>query len=152
MQKKKKKEKINKKLILILLSWSFLLLLDLLTKYYFYNKECCWWLSFVGRILNDWVSWWMQLPYWVIICVSLFAILAFVWMFKKWYFGTTVFVLLLAGTLGNFIDRISLGWVRDFIVIWSFPVFNIADVLLNIGIWLFILKEIITYVKWKNKK
>lgn len=45
--------------------------------------------------------------------------------------------LILAGGLGNFIDRIGLGYVRDFIMFdfWrSFPIFNFADCCIVIGV------------------
>lgn len=41
---------------------------------------------------------------------------------------------LLAGALGNTVDRIFMGKVTDFINIQIIPVFNIADMLLNCGI------------------
>ena len=51
--------------------------------------------------------------------------------------------LVLAGAIGNLIDRIIFGAVRDFIHLdfMSFPVFNVADILLTfgaiiLGIWL----------------
>jgi len=37
---------------------------------------------------------------------------------------------LCAGALGNFIDRLRLGAVVDFLAFWQFPVFNIADAML----------------------
>lgn len=37
-------------------------------------------------------------------------------------------VFLLAGTIGNLIDRVFLGYVIDFIDFGFFPVFNIADI------------------------
>lgn len=46
---------------------------------------------------------------------------------------------LLIGTVGNFIDRLLFGYVIDFIDIHIFPVFNIADISINIGIGFFIL-------------
>lgn len=46
---------------------------------------------------------------------------------------------LLIGTIGNFIDRLFLGYVIDFINIRIFPVFNLADVSIDIGIGCFIL-------------
>jgi signal peptidase II len=46
---------------------------------------------------------------------------------------------LLIGTIGNFIDRVLFGYVIDFIDIGIFPVFNIADICINIGIGFFIL-------------
>lgn len=44
----------------------------------------------------------------------------------------------LAGTLGNFIDRIARGAVVDFIAVGWYPVFNVADVYLTVGVFLFI--------------
>jgi len=41
---------------------------------------------------------------------------------------------LVAGTIGNLVDRIVHGYVIDFIVIYIIPVFNWADVFINIGI------------------
>lgn len=49
---------------------------------------------------------------------------------------------LLAGAIGNFIDRIFLGYVRDFIYfkIINFPVFNFADICVTLSvIYLFVL-------------
>ena len=42
--------------------------------------------------------------------------------------------------LGNFIDRIFLGYVRDFISISIWPVFNFADIFSTIGVGLLIIK------------
>jgi len=44
-----------------------------------------------------------------------------------------VFALLTAGSLGNMYDRIILWWVRDFIAIGNFPVFNIADIAISLA-------------------
>jgi signal peptidase II len=45
-------------------------------------------------------------------------------------------VFITAGAIGNFIDRLLFGYVRDFIyfVPINFPVFNIADVLVVVGV------------------
>ena len=45
------------------------------------------------------------------------------------------FSLILAGSLGNGIDRIIKGYVIDFInlKLFDFPIFNIADISINIG-------------------
>ena len=55
---------------------------------------------------------------------------------------------ILGGTIGNGIDRISKGFVIDFINlnIINFPVFNIADISINIG-FIFLLYSI-----FKNKR
>lgn len=52
---------------------------------------------------------------------------------------TIGFGLVLAGAIGNFVDRIALGYVRDFIMFdfWkSFPIFNFADCCIVIGVML----------------
>ena len=56
------------------------------------------------------------------------------------------YIIILSGTIGNGIDRIFKGYVVDFINlnIINFPVFNIADIYINIGFILImysILKE-----------
>ena len=55
---------------------------------------------------------------------------------------------ILAGTIGNGIDRIINGYVIDFIKIKSinFPVFNIADIVINIGVLILM----ISYFRYKN--
>ena len=40
----------------------------------------------------------------------------------------------LGGAVGNLIDRLMMGKVTDFISIWVFPVFNIADASISIGV------------------
>ena len=51
-------------------------------------------------------------------------------------FSRVTLALLFAGAVGNFIDRLFLSYVRDFLDItplFSFPVFNVADSALSIG-------------------
>jgi signal peptidase II len=45
----------------------------------------------------------------------------------------------LGGAIGNLIDRIQFGPVTDFISVGSFPVFNIADSSITVGVGLLIL-------------
>lgn len=56
-------------------------------------------------------------------------------------------ILLMAGTLGNYIDRLHFGYVRDFLSFnlfgYMFPVFNVADISLNIGVALLILETLL---------
>jgi len=56
---------------------------------------------------------------------------------------------ILAGSIGNGIDRILNGYVIDFIKIKSidFPVFNIADIVINIGVLILM----ISYFRYRNK-
>lgn len=58
--------------------------------------------------------------------------------------------LLLAGIVGNVIDRVRLGYVVDFIHVhwgsWHFPCFNIADSAICIAVGLLIL------LQWERKR
>ena len=44
--------------------------------------------------------------------------------------------MVVGGALGNLVDRLARGFVIDYISIGNFPVFNLADSLLTIGIFL----------------
>lgn len=47
--------------------------------------------------------------------------------------------IMLGGAIGNLIDRFTLGYVLDFIAVGTFPVFNIADSCVTVGVGLLIL-------------
>lgn len=47
-------------------------------------------------------------------------------------------VLILGGGFGNLIDRLLNGYVIDFISIWKYPSFNLADCYITIGVLLII--------------
>lgn len=56
------------------------------------------------------------------------------------------FLLIIAGAMSNMIDRVYHGFVIDYVKIGTFPVFNIADVLITVGAVLLI------FDLMKNKK
>ena len=59
----------------------------------------------------------------------------------------------LSGAIGNLIDRIFLGYVRDFISIRLFNfVFNIADIFVTVGMILFMVYLIISMLKESKEK
>ena len=118
-----------------------LLWIDWFSKYFFYNLKI--WKEFwlLEPVFNHWISWWISANLLIVICVSFLGLWAFFWLWREKYFSDVSFALLVAWTLWNLLDRIFLGWVRDFISIGSFPVFNLADTYLTIAVILIILQE-----------
>ena len=58
--------------------------------------------------------------------------------------------------IGNLIDRLVLGYVRDFIDFiifgYNFPIFNIADIGIVLGVFLLIIETVKGEIKkWKLK-
>lgn len=47
--------------------------------------------------------------------------------------------LLMGGAIGNAIDRLTLGYVRDFIELPHFPSFNVADMAITFGVIILVL-------------
>ena len=66
------------------------------------------------------------------------------------------FSLIIGGSLGNLIDRIVRGYVVDFVDIkifgYDFPVFNIADTFIVIGVFLLLIETIRKERKNDNRK
>ena len=70
------------------------------------------------------------------------AVLLLLWMFVTGRGGTLFALsvpLIIAGALGNFVDRVRLGYVVDFVRFhlndrWAYPTFNVADVWITVGV------------------
>ena len=88
---------------------------------------------------------------WFLTFVSAVASMVIVYWIKKSdekkYLETLSLIIILGGALGNFYDRLTLGYVIDFLDFhWSgvhFPAFNIADTAITIGAILFIADNLI---------
>ncbi len=57
----------------------------------------------------------------------------------------------LSGAIGNLIDRLTIGYVTDFISVGDFPVWNVADASITIGVVVLILGVWITESQEKKK-
>jgi signal peptidase II len=59
--------------------------------------------------------------------------------------SVTAEIMIIAGAMGNLIDRALYGAVIDFILVhyktWCFPIFNVADIAITLGVALFVLRE-----------
>ncbi len=76
----------------------------------------------------------------IIIVVSLLLLLLLIYELKNFYKNRVAalsFCLLIGGLIGNLIDRIFLGYVRDFLEFdifnINFPIFNISDACIVVG-------------------
>ena len=135
--------------------------LDQLTKWIFYGKSY----SLLGDFLwiessfNEGAAFSMMSgALWLFIAVSILAsgLMIYFILSKKMglgKFSKVSIALILGGAIGNLIDRIALGGVRDFIYFKSinFAIFNFADVFVTIGGILLVISLIILFVQ-KYKK
>ena len=58
---------------------------------------------------------------------------------------------ILGGTVGNLIDRMSLGYVTDFIAVGTFPAYNVADSAITTGASIFAGSLIYLLIKEKQE-
>ncbi|MBI95675.1 hypothetical protein CL656_00800 [bacterium] len=74
------------------------------------------------------------------------AVLISSWAIWSYYENNTTesfTYLILAGAIGNLIDRLRLGYVIDFINLQVWPVFNFADIYITFAVLLIIKEELI---------
>lgn len=102
----------------------------------------------IAHIRNYGAAWSMLIGQrWFFIIISLVALAVILYYLKRkwsnWGYGLGL-ALLLGGTLGNFIDRLRLGYVVDMIQLdfINFPIFNVADSALTLGVIVLILTMI----------
>jgi len=76
------------------------------------------------------------------------AVVLLLWMFVTGRGGTLFAIsvpLVIAGAVGNFVDRVRLGYVVDFVRFhlndrWAYPTFNVADAWITIGVTLILIE------------
>ncbi len=76
------------------------------------------------------------------------AVVLLLWMFMTGRGGklfTISVPLIVAGAVGNFVDRVNLGYVVDFVRFhldnrWAYPTFNVADAWITIGVALILVE------------
>ena len=86
------------------------------------------------------------------IIIILFIIFIYLRSHPKSFSVQLGFALIISGALGNLIDRISLGYVIDFISFrWWIAIFNIADVEIRTGALLLLYFYLLKFRTLKNQ-
>ena len=88
-----------------------------------------------------------------LICsVVLFLFIFYSYNYKNLWLRSAL-ILILAGAVGNIVDRFALGYVRDFIYfeLINFAVFNFADSCLTVGTIVLVIYIIFFYTKEEKK-
>lgn len=71
-------------------------------------------------------------------------------------FARVGFALIVGGAIGNLIDRSLLGHVIDYFLfhtpVWSFAVFNLADVFISVGAAMVILEEFLQWLRERRAR
>ena len=144
---------------------SSIFLLDILTKNYIQNKimygdqvEITSFLSFVHfqnpgaafSFLSDQGGW----QRYFLIVISLLAVIYIPWLINQYKKNMLIVIgllLILGGAIGNLYDRISYGYVIDFIYFhiaeFYWPAFNVSDSAISIGVLLFLYGSFRSYKK-----
>jgi signal peptidase II len=118
---------------------SFVLIENVLEFYYLQNTGTAWGLMSGARIFFLVVT--------IIILLLVTLLAAFMPDTKRMIPCRITLTLVAAGAVGNFIDRLFLGYVRDFIYfkLINFPVFNVADICVTIAVFLFVILALFVY-------
>lgn len=89
---------------------------------------------------------------WLFILITVAALSLLFYLFKDFNLENNKFysigiALVISGAIGNFIDRIIFKYVTDFLDFkifgYDFPVFNVADICITIGVAMLIIKLVI---------
>lgn len=94
----------------------------------------------------------------IFIIISFLAVVGFCYLLikdkSKFNLYKLSYLLIIGGALGNLIDRITLNYVIDFLDFnifgYDFPVFNIADSFITIGVFIYVILIILENKNAKN--
>ena len=112
-----------------------LVVLDQATKILFYEKNIDFGIIAITFLRNTGISFGLFQGSNNIIAVISILVLIGLWYYRAEFRGKETWLLLIvSGIIGNFIDRIMRGYVIDFIDLKFWPVFNLADSYLFIGV------------------
>jgi len=97
---------------------------------------------------------------WLIVGMRLVIVAFVIWLWRRSakdrWLAHLGFALIIAGALGNLVDRFLYGHVIDYILFhtdtWSFAVFNLADSFISLGAAAVILDELLLPKKGENVK
>jgi len=127
----------RKNFFIIIMCIVFLVIIDQVSKYCFFNLQLFNNNYFITRTLNIGISWWISFIKVDILKIIVWSILIFIiYLYYKKLIPTIPFIFILSWWFWNFIDRLIYSWVRDFINLHLFPIFNVADILISIWFWL----------------
>lgn len=143
-----KKIKVNVKFVVTFcVVVALVVLFDQLSKYLIGENSYDFLKGFVsieGGHINTGAAWsiFSNGTVWLIVISIIFLAALFVlnrFIKKKNLLYYISFSMIFGGAIGNLYDRIAFGYVRDFIKLdfMNFPIFNIADTFLCVGVFLF---------------
>ncbi|MBN1325800.1 signal peptidase II [Candidatus Falkowbacteria bacterium] len=93
----------------------------------------------IGFFTNINIAFGLPLPQIIIIVITFLILIAlgFIWWLDLWkanLLGLLGLSLIILGALNNLLDRLIFGYVIDYINIFIWPVFNLADSMIVIGV------------------
>ncbi|OLP53392.1 signal peptidase II [Rhizobium rhizosphaerae] len=88
---------------------------------------------------------------WFIVGMRLFVVAFVLWLWRRTpkdrFFAHLGYAMIIAGAIGNLIDRFLHGYVIDYVLFytatWSFAVFNLADSFITLGAGAIVIDEIL---------
>ena len=97
---------------------------------------------------------------WFIVGIRLAVVTFVLWLWRRTpkdrFFAHLGYAMIIAGALGNLVDRLLFGYVIDYILFytatWSFAVFNLADSFITVGAGAIILDELLQAKKERSLK